>query len=128
VSTASGLVAAGLEIPAEYSIASFDERPDLDPAIDELFRAADDKHWMVRELMVAAASAVTVGKLTVAAQLCGTYDVLREPLGEMATPFKTLNLPDPMVQAREGLGEDAFANAYAAGRAMTLDEVASLLG
>ena len=93
-----------------------------------VFRAADDKHWMVRELMLAAASAVIVGDLTLAAQLSGAYDVLREPLGEMATPIKTLNLPDPMVQAQEGLGEDAFANAYAAGRAMTLDEVASLLG
>ena len=46
----------------------------------------------------------------------------------MATPIKTLNLPDPMAQAREGLGEEAFANAYAGGRAMTLDEVDSLLG
>ena len=34
-----------------------------------VFRAADDKHWMVRELMVAAASAVIVGDLTLAAQL-----------------------------------------------------------
>ena len=93
-----------------------------------VFRAADDKHWMVRELMVAAASAVIVGDLTLAAQLCGAYDQLREPLGDMATPIKTLNLPDPMVQAREGLGEEAFANAYAGGRAMTLDEVDSLLG
>ncbi len=93
-----------------------------------VFRAADDKHWMVRELMVAAASAVIVGDLTLAAQLCGAYDVLREPLGGIATPIETLNLPDPMVQAQEGLGQDAFANAYAAGRAMTLDEVASLLG
>ena len=34
-----------------------------------VFRAADDKHWMVRELMIAAASAVIVGDLTLAAQL-----------------------------------------------------------
>jgi tetratricopeptide (TPR) repeat protein len=93
----------------------------------DVFRAADDRHWMVRELMVAAASAVIVGDLTLAAKLCGAYDVLREPLGEMATPIKTLNLPDPMVQARDGLGEDAFAGAYAAGRAMSLDEVTALL-
>ena len=93
-----------------------------------VFREAEDRHWMVRELMVAAASAASVGDLTLAAQLSGAYDVLREPLGEMATPIKTLNLPDPMAQAREGLGEEAFANAYAGGRAMTLDEVASLLG
>jgi len=80
------------------------------------------------ELMVAAASAVIVRDLTLAAKLCQAYYVLREPLGEMATPIKTLNLPDPMIQARDGLGEDAFAIAYAAGRAMTQDEVASLPG
>jgi hypothetical protein len=39
VSTASTLAAAGLEIPAGYSIVSYDERPDLDPAIDELMAA-----------------------------------------------------------------------------------------
>src|SRR5262245_20211885 len=33
------LVAAGLEIPAGYSIASYDERPDLDSAIDDLLAA-----------------------------------------------------------------------------------------
>ena len=77
---------------------------------------------------VSVHAAVIVGALTLAAGLSGAYDVLREPLGDMATPIKTLNLPDPMAQAREGLDEDAFANAYAAGRAMTLEEVASLLG
>jgi hypothetical protein len=39
VSTASILAEAGLEIPAGYTIVSVDERPDLDPAIDELIAA-----------------------------------------------------------------------------------------
>jgi hypothetical protein len=39
VSTASTLAAAGLEIPAGYTVVSYDERPDLDPAIDELMAA-----------------------------------------------------------------------------------------
>ena len=39
MSTASTLAAAGLEIPPGYSIVSYDERPDLDPAIDELLAA-----------------------------------------------------------------------------------------
>jgi GNAT superfamily N-acetyltransferase len=38
-STAARLAAAGLEVPAGYSIASYDERPDLDDAIDELIAA-----------------------------------------------------------------------------------------
>lgn len=63
-----------------------------------------------------------------AAKLSGAYDMLREPLGEVATPIKTLNLTDPALQAREGLGDAAFERANAAGRAMTLDEVDALLG
>ena len=39
MSTASTLAAAGLEVPAGYSIVSFEERPDLDHAIDELIAA-----------------------------------------------------------------------------------------
>jgi hypothetical protein len=39
LSTASRLAAAGLEIPPGYSIASWDERPDLDPAVDDLLAA-----------------------------------------------------------------------------------------
>jgi len=39
VSTASRLAGAGLEIPAGYTVVSYDERPDLDPAIDELMAA-----------------------------------------------------------------------------------------
>ena len=93
----------------------------------DVFRAAGDRHWMVRELVLAAASAVVAGHLERAAQLSRASDVLREPLGEIATPLKTLNLPDPAVQAREGLGDEAYERAYAAGRAMTQDEVVGLL-
>jgi hypothetical protein len=39
VSTATVLAAAGLEVPAGYTVASYDERPDLDPAIDDLIAA-----------------------------------------------------------------------------------------
>jgi hypothetical protein len=39
VSTASILAASGLELPPGYTIVSADERPDLDPAIDELLAA-----------------------------------------------------------------------------------------
>ncbi|MFL5724718.1 MAG: GNAT family N-acetyltransferase [Chloroflexota bacterium] len=39
MSTASRLAAAGLETPTGYSVVSYDERPDLDPAIDDLIAA-----------------------------------------------------------------------------------------
>jgi predicted ATPase len=94
----------------------------------DIFREAGDKRWMVRSMMIAAISAVVVGEFEKAARLCGAYDLMAEPLGEMATPIKTLHLPDPAPQAREALGAAAFDAAYAAGRAMSLDEVSALLG
>jgi predicted ATPase/class 3 adenylate cyclase len=93
----------------------------------DIFREAGDKHWMVRAMMIGAISAVAIGDFDKAARLCGAYGLMAEPLGEMATPIKTLRLPDPEPQAREALGA-AFEAAYAAGRAMTLDEVSALLG
>ena len=64
-----------------------------------------------RILVLAAASAAVAGDFEIAAKLCGAYDVVREPLGDLATPITTLNIPDPMVQAREGLGDEAFERA-----------------
>jgi predicted ATPase len=92
-----------------------------------IFRAAGDTHWMVRVLVLAAASAVVVGDMELAARLSGATDVLREPLGDVATAVQTLHIPDPADEARERLGDAAFERAYAAGRALTQDEVASLL-
>jgi len=92
-----------------------------------IFRAAGDAHWMVRVLVLAAASAIVAGLPELAAKLGGAYEALREPLGDVATAIQTLNLPDPVAQAHEALGDAAFETAYAAGRAMSLDEVALLL-
>lgn len=94
----------------------------------DIFRAAGDRHWMVRTMMVGAVSAVIAGDHRKAARLCGAYDLMREPLGEMATPLKTLNLPDPAVDARVALGDQEFDELYAAGRALSLDEISALLG
>ena len=92
------------------------------------FRAAGDTQSLVRTLIMAAAVAVLEGDLRRAATLSGAGDVLREPLGEMATPMRTLGIGDPAVEAREGLGDGAFELAYAAGRVLTLDEVVALVG
>jgi predicted ATPase/class 3 adenylate cyclase len=95
-------------------------------AIDT-FRAGGDTQSLVRILIIAAAVAVEEGDLGRAAMLSGAGDVLREPLGEMATPMRTLGIADPAVQAQAGLGEEAFQRALAAGRALTLDEVMALV-
>jgi predicted ATPase/class 3 adenylate cyclase len=92
------------------------------------FRAGGDTQSLVRTLIMAAAVAVVEGDLERAATLSGAGDILREPLGEMATPMRTLGIEDPAAVARSGLGEEAFQRAYAAGRALTLDEVVALVG
>jgi hypothetical protein len=77
--------------------------------------------------MLAAATTVIGGDLEATAKLVGAYEVLSKPLGDFATPIKTLGLPDPAVQARKGLGDEAYERARATGAAMTPDEVAALL-
>jgi hypothetical protein len=51
---------------------------------------------------------VVTGDLELAARLSGAYDRIGEPLGEIATPIKTLGLPDPAVQAPSGMGDAPF--------------------
>jgi predicted ATPase/class 3 adenylate cyclase len=92
------------------------------------FRTAGDTQSLVRSLILAAAVAVEEGDLERAATLSGAGDVLREPLGEMATPMRTLGIEDPAAVARTGLSDEAFERAYAAGRALTVDEVTALVG
>jgi hypothetical protein len=46
----------------------------------------------------------------------------------MATPMRTLGIKDPAAVARAGLGDEAFERANAAGRVLTADEVAALVG
>ncbi len=91
------------------------------------FRAAGDTQSAVRVLIMAAAVAVLEGDLERAATLSGAGDVLREPLGEMATPMKTLGIEDPAVAARTRLGDEAFERSYQRGRTLTLDQASDLL-
>ena len=91
------------------------------------FRAVGDMHSMVRVVIMAAATAILEGDLERAATLSGAGDVLREPLGEMATPMTTLGLEDPAAAARTRLGDEAFERSYQKGRGLTLEETGDLL-
>ncbi|MBA3687335.1 MAG: tetratricopeptide repeat protein [Chloroflexi bacterium] len=91
------------------------------------FRAVGDTHSMVRVLIMAAATAVLEGDLERAATLSGAGDVLREPLGEMATPMTTLGMEDPALASRARLGDEAFERSYQKGRTLTLDQASDLL-
>jgi predicted ATPase/class 3 adenylate cyclase len=105
----------------------YDDARALQRAALATFREAGDAHWTSRVLILAAAAATAAGDFGRAARLTGAFDLVREPLGDIATPIQTLHLADPAVQAREALGDDAYEAAYNAGRALSPDEVDALL-
>ncbi|MEA2608596.1 MAG: hypothetical protein QOJ75_839 [Chloroflexota bacterium] len=92
-----------------------------------ILQAASDVHSIFRITVIAAAVAVAQGDLERAARLSGAGDTLRAPLGDIATPLQMLGLEDPVPAARAGLGEATFDAAFAAGRAMSLDETVELV-
>lgn len=91
-----------------------------------MFRSSGDMQRVASLLLMAAALAVAEGDPKRAALLSGAAAVLKEPLGEAATPVQLLRLDDPVPAARLALGDDAFEAAYRAGRALTLDEMVLL--
>src|SRR5439155_27258963 len=88
---------------------------------------AGDMQRIVSLLIMAAALAIAEGDPGRAAQLSGAAAVLKEPLGEVATPMQLLRLDDPVPAAHSELGDGAFEAAYRAGRAMSLDEMVQLV-
>ncbi len=92
-----------------------------------LFRQAGDMQRIVSLLIMAGMLAVVEGDPKGAALLCGAAARLKEPLGDIATPMHLLGLDDPAPVARGALGEEAFEEAYAAGRSLSLDEMVQLV-
>jgi predicted ATPase/class 3 adenylate cyclase len=92
-----------------------------------MFHKAGDMQRIVSLLIMAAALAIAEGDPGRAAQLSGAAAVLKEPLGEVATPMQLLGLDDPVRAAHSELGDGAFEAAYRAGRAMRLDEMVQLV-
>jgi tetratricopeptide (TPR) repeat protein len=66
--------------------------------------------------------AVAQGKMERAAQLCGTAAALREDRGWPLPPAKRAEHDRTVAAAREALGEEAFAAAWARGHALPLEE------
>jgi predicted ATPase/class 3 adenylate cyclase len=92
-----------------------------------LFIEAGDVQAIVRVLILSAALAIASGDPSRAARASGAADVLREPLGDIATPIQLLRLEDPAVAARAALGDERFAIEYAAGRALDLAQMVDAL-
>jgi predicted ATPase/class 3 adenylate cyclase len=92
-----------------------------------MFRKAGDMQRVVSLLIMAAALAIAENDPKRAALLSGAAAVLKEPLGDIATPIQLLGLEDPAPAARSELGDDAFEATYGAGRAMSLDQMIDLV-
>jgi predicted ATPase/class 3 adenylate cyclase len=92
-----------------------------------IFHETGDMQGLVRISMIAAAMAIAEGDFERAALLSGAGAVLKEPLGEIATPLRMLQIEDPVPAARAGLGDTAFDAAFSAGRAMSLEAVVALV-
>jgi tetratricopeptide (TPR) repeat protein len=61
-------------------------------------------------------------RLTFAAQLLGAAAAVRETIGSPTTPLERPALDRAVAAARQRLGDEAFAAAWAEGRAMTLEQ------
>lgn len=93
----------------------------------EIFYETGDMQGLVRIAMIAAALAIAEGDFERAALLSGAGAALKEPLGEIATPLRMLQIEDPVPVARAELGDGAFEAAFQAGRAMSVEEMVALV-
>jgi tetratricopeptide (TPR) repeat protein len=87
-----------------------------------LMRQVNDR-WHLAFLLEAFASlCVARGRFRRGALLSGAATTLREQIGSTVPPSMQPRVDRTLELARDGLSDDAFAQAWAAGQAMTLDE------
>ncbi len=79
--------------------------------------------WIISECLVglAGVSAASADHAR-AARLFGAAETLRETIGHRPSPQDQADYDRRLAYAKKGLGEAAFASAWTAGRAMTLDQ------
>ena len=81
-----------------------------------------DQRWMIAETFVALADiALAFGQPQRAARLLGAAAALNETIGTTPIAWARDMLPGLIDDTRSGLGEDAFANAWQAGRSLPLE-------
>jgi non-specific serine/threonine protein kinase len=80
------------------------------------------------EMLLAVAGAVRTDRerATVAVQLVGAADALAEEIGLVLPPIYRGEVEHGLDMARAALGEEAFAEARAAGQALTFEQVLNL--
>jgi hypothetical protein len=89
----------------------------------ELGRRMGLKHTILLCLEGLARVAVAQGRMGRAARLCGAAVALREDMGWPLPPAKRAEHDRTVAAAREALGEEAYAAAWARGHELSLEEV-----
>jgi predicted ATPase/class 3 adenylate cyclase len=81
-----------------------------------------DKELMASGLEGLASVVAMQGELAWATRLWGTAEALREAIGAPLQPIEWADYKQAVATARDHLGEEAFASAWAQGRAMTAEQ------
>lgn len=87
-----------------------------------LWQNLEDRHGNIWNLERFAEIAVAQGQAARAAQLWGAAEALREQMGVPLPPVERDRYAQPLAAAREQLPETAWRSAWAAGRAMSLEQ------
>jgi len=91
-------------------------------------KQVSNKRWTPFYLEGLAAVVAAQGELPWAARLWGTAEVLRDGMGTPIPPAYRADYERSVTTARSQLGEQAFAAAWAEGRALTLEQVLNARG
>ncbi len=106
------------QMAADHEIAQAEYRAAL-----SLFWSMNDRWALALCLEAFARLAMAREKLLFAARLAGAADALREALGTPRLPIEQAEYDQTTADLRAALGERAFADAQAEGRAMPLEQV-----
>ena len=87
-----------------------------------LFRDLGDRHYCAQGLEALASTAGVTGQGERAAQLLGAAAALRETIGAPQPPLEQAEVEQAVAEARAALGEAVWAAAFAAGRALSLEQ------
>ena len=82
-----------------------------------------DKELIASGLEGLASAVAMQGELAWATRLWGTAEALREAIGAPLQPIEWADYEQAVATARDHLGEETFASAWAEGRAMTAEQV-----
>ena len=87
-----------------------------------LYQELGDQRGCARGLEELASTAGVAGQGERAARLLGAAAAVRETIGAPQPPQEQTDVEQAVAAARAALGEEAWAAAYAAGRALSLEQ------